>query len=147
MIARTHHMLETILAAIVVILGLTGTLMAQERILISSEPGEVTAELADNDAATSLLPHVAGYDPNASSLASGKDRQSAFAFEGGWRGKRISRRGRSGFGLRITLLSITVTAKSRSPASSFLDKRSVTLRFLTNLDRSLCVLGERNEQP
>ena len=55
MIARTHHMLVTILAAIVVILGLTGTLMAQERILISSEWGEVTAELADNDAATSLL--------------------------------------------------------------------------------------------
>ena len=55
MIARTHHMLVTILAAIVVILGLTGTLMAQERILISSEWGEVTAELADNDAARSLL--------------------------------------------------------------------------------------------
>ena len=55
MIARTRHMPMTILAAIVFILGLTGTLMAQERILISSEWGEVTAELADNDAARSLL--------------------------------------------------------------------------------------------
>jgi hypothetical protein len=55
MIATTHHMPVTILAAIVFILGLTGTLMAQERILISSEWGEVTAELADNDAARSLL--------------------------------------------------------------------------------------------
>jgi hypothetical protein len=55
MIARTRHMPVTILAAIVFILGLTGTLMAQERILISSEWGEVTAELADNDAARSLL--------------------------------------------------------------------------------------------
>jgi hypothetical protein len=40
-----------------------------------------------------------------------------------------------------------VTAKSRSPASSSLDKRSVTLRFLTDLDPSLCVLSVRNEQP
>jgi hypothetical protein len=55
MIARTHQMPVTTLAAIVFILGPTGTLMAQERILISSEWGEVTAELADNDAARSLL--------------------------------------------------------------------------------------------
>jgi hypothetical protein len=55
MIPRTRHMSVTILAASVFILGLTGTLMAQERILISSEWGEVIAELADNDAARSLL--------------------------------------------------------------------------------------------
>ena len=55
MIARAHPMPVTILAAIVFILGLTGTLMAQERILISSEWGEVIAELANNDAARSLL--------------------------------------------------------------------------------------------
>lgn len=55
MIARTRHVPVTTFAAIVFVLGLKGTLMAQERILISSEWGEVTAELADNDAARSLL--------------------------------------------------------------------------------------------
>ncbi|XFF02318.1 cyclophilin-like fold protein (plasmid) [Bradyrhizobium guangxiense] len=54
MMARTSHVPVTILA-IVFTLGLTGTLMAQERILISSEWGAVAAELADNDAARSLL--------------------------------------------------------------------------------------------
>jgi hypothetical protein len=39
---------------IALILGLTGPLMAQERLLISSEWGKLTADLADNDAARSL---------------------------------------------------------------------------------------------
>jgi hypothetical protein len=43
------------LAAIVVYLGLTGGVMARERVLISSEWGNVTADLADNDAARSLV--------------------------------------------------------------------------------------------
>jgi hypothetical protein len=44
------------LAALVIFFffGLAGPLMAQELILISSEWGNVTAELADNDAARSL---------------------------------------------------------------------------------------------
>ncbi|WP_247528347.1 cyclophilin-like fold protein [Bradyrhizobium sp. 199] len=52
---KNTHMPVKILAAIILVLGLTGTLMAQERIQISSEWGEMTAELADNDAARSLL--------------------------------------------------------------------------------------------
>jgi hypothetical protein len=36
-------------------LGLIGSTMAQERILISSDWGKVTAELADNDATRSLV--------------------------------------------------------------------------------------------
>ncbi len=41
--------------AIVLTLALTGPAMAQERILISSSWGNVTAELADNDATRALL--------------------------------------------------------------------------------------------
>ena len=48
-------MLNLLLRALVITLGLAGPAMAQERILISSEWGEVTAELADNDAARSFL--------------------------------------------------------------------------------------------
>jgi hypothetical protein len=47
-------MLKTALAVILSI-GLAGHVMAQERLLISSDWGNVTAELADNDAARSLL--------------------------------------------------------------------------------------------
>jgi hypothetical protein len=43
------------LATLVFALGLTGQVMAQERLLISSDWGKVTAELADNDAARSLV--------------------------------------------------------------------------------------------
>jgi len=42
------------LAALVICFGATRDVMAQQRILISSEWGEVTADLADNDAARSL---------------------------------------------------------------------------------------------
>ena len=48
-------MLPILLRAIVIALGLIGPAMSQERILISSDWGNVTAELADNDAARSLL--------------------------------------------------------------------------------------------
>jgi hypothetical protein len=41
--------------AFVITLGLIGPTMAQERILISSDWGKVTAELADNDATRSLV--------------------------------------------------------------------------------------------
>lgn len=48
--------MPTILSrAIVLTLALTGPTMAQERILISSDWGNVTAELADNDATRALL--------------------------------------------------------------------------------------------
>jgi hypothetical protein len=41
--------------AFVIILGLIGPAMAQERVLISSDWGKVTAELVDNNATRSLL--------------------------------------------------------------------------------------------
>ena len=48
-------MLNLLLRAIVITLGLTGPAMGQERILISSDWGEVAAELVDNDATQSLV--------------------------------------------------------------------------------------------
>lgn len=47
-------MLTTIMRATVLTLALTGPAMAQERLLISSDWGKVTAELADNDASRAL---------------------------------------------------------------------------------------------
>jgi hypothetical protein len=47
--------LKSLLSAAVLALGLSGPAMAQERIRISSDWGEVTADLADNDAARSLV--------------------------------------------------------------------------------------------
>ncbi len=46
---------ELLAAASVITLGLIGSAMAQERILISSDWGKVTAELADNNATRALL--------------------------------------------------------------------------------------------
>jgi Cyclophilin-like family len=48
-------MLELLLRAFVIVLGLIGTAMAQERILISSDWGKVSAELVDNNATRSLV--------------------------------------------------------------------------------------------
>lgn len=48
-------MLNLLLRALIITLGLIGPAMAQERILISSDWGEVTAELVDNDATRSLV--------------------------------------------------------------------------------------------
>ncbi len=48
-------MLTTISRAIALTLALIGPAMAQERILISSDWGNVTAELADNDATRALV--------------------------------------------------------------------------------------------
>jgi hypothetical protein len=48
-------MLKTTLTTIALMLGLTGPLMAQDRLLISSDWGKVTADLADNEAARSLV--------------------------------------------------------------------------------------------
>src|SRR5260370_39471767 len=71
-------MFKLLLRAFVITLGLIGPAMAQERILISSDWGKVTAELVDKrdpiagaDAAT--------HDRNARPPPSGKDRQSGFA--------------------------------------------------------------------
>jgi hypothetical protein len=44
-----------LLFSLVIILGLIGPAMAQERILISSDWGEVSAELAENEASRSLV--------------------------------------------------------------------------------------------
>jgi hypothetical protein len=48
-------MFKLLLRAFVLTLGLIGPAMAQERILISSEWGKVTAELVDNNATRSLV--------------------------------------------------------------------------------------------
>src|SRR3954453_10978223 len=48
-------MFNLLLEAFFVILGLIGPVMAQERILISSDWGKVTAELVDNNATRSLV--------------------------------------------------------------------------------------------
>jgi hypothetical protein len=48
-------MLNLLLRAFVITLALIGPAMAQERILISSDWGKVTAELADNDATRALV--------------------------------------------------------------------------------------------
>jgi hypothetical protein len=48
-------MTRTVCLAIAFFFGLGGRLMAEERIVISSAWGEVRAELADNEAARSLL--------------------------------------------------------------------------------------------
>ena len=47
-------MLKSLLSAAILASGMIGHAMAQERIRISSAWGEVTADLADNDAAKSL---------------------------------------------------------------------------------------------
>jgi hypothetical protein len=44
-----------LLSTLLITLGLIGPAMAQERILISSDWGEVTAELVDNDATRALV--------------------------------------------------------------------------------------------
>jgi hypothetical protein len=47
--------LNLVLKAVVITLGLIGPAMAQERVLISSDWGKVTAELVDNNAARALV--------------------------------------------------------------------------------------------
>ncbi len=48
-------MLNLLLTAFVIMLGLVGPAMAQERILISSDWGKVIADLVDNNATRSLV--------------------------------------------------------------------------------------------
>src|SRR5215217_7787912 len=48
-------MLNLLLRAFVIALGSIGPAMAQERVLISSDWGKVTAELVDNDATRALV--------------------------------------------------------------------------------------------
>ena len=48
-------MLSRVLKLFVITLGLVGPAMAQERILISSDWGKVTADLVDNEATRSLV--------------------------------------------------------------------------------------------
>jgi hypothetical protein len=48
-------MFKLLLRAVVITLGLIGPAMAQERVLISSDRGKVTAELVDNNATRSLV--------------------------------------------------------------------------------------------
>jgi hypothetical protein len=51
---RDDRVLKLLLSAVVITLGIVGPAMAQERIRISSDWGEVTADLADNQTAKSL---------------------------------------------------------------------------------------------
>ena len=53
--AGACRMLNLLFRAFVITLGLIGSAMAQERILISSDWGKVTAELVDNNATRSLV--------------------------------------------------------------------------------------------
>lgn len=55
MIFRLHHILTATITTLALIFGTVGPLMAGERISISSEWGNVTAELADNDATRFLV--------------------------------------------------------------------------------------------
>ena len=71
-------MLTLALKALVITLGLVGPAMAQERILISSDWGKVTAELVDNDATRSLVGMLPITIDMRDHSAAGKDRQSAF---------------------------------------------------------------------
>ena len=48
-------MIKPVLRALVITLGLVGPAMAKERVLISSDWGNVTAELVDNDATRALV--------------------------------------------------------------------------------------------
>lgn len=48
-------MLKPLLSAAIITLGMVAPAMAQDRIVISSDWGEVTAELVDNDATRSLV--------------------------------------------------------------------------------------------
>jgi hypothetical protein len=48
-------MLNLLLKGFVITVGLIGSAMAQERILISSDSGKVTAELVDNNATRALI--------------------------------------------------------------------------------------------
>ena len=48
-------MFKLLLGSVVITLGLIGFAMAQQRILISSDWGKVSAELVDNDATRSLV--------------------------------------------------------------------------------------------
>src|SRR4051812_32846049 len=52
---RGARMLNLVLRAFLITLGLIGPAMAQQRILISSDWGKVTAELVDNNATRSLV--------------------------------------------------------------------------------------------
>ena len=53
--ANWSQMLKLLLRIFVITLGLIGPAMAQERVLISADWGEITAELVDNNATRSLV--------------------------------------------------------------------------------------------
>jgi hypothetical protein len=53
--ANWSQMLKLLLRTFVITLGLIGPAMAQERVLISADWGEITAELVDNNATRSLV--------------------------------------------------------------------------------------------
>jgi hypothetical protein len=55
MMRRSQRRLATTVRASVLTIGLTGSAMAQEQILILSEWGKVRAELVDNEATRSLV--------------------------------------------------------------------------------------------
>ena len=74
---RKDDRMKSLLSAAVLILGMIGPAMAQDRIRISSDWGEVTADLADNDAAKALARMLPLTVEMSGSSSSGKDGQSA----------------------------------------------------------------------
>jgi hypothetical protein len=71
-------MLSRLLGTLVATLGLIGPAMAQQRVLISSDWGRVTAELVDNDATRASGPDAAAHDRDARPPAPREDRLPAF---------------------------------------------------------------------
>ena len=129
---RDDGMLELLLGAAIIILGTVGPAMAQDRIRISSDWGEVTADLADNKAAKSL----------ARMLPLTIERATIFARKRpaicrphcrSWGGNVTSRPACSASGVPIILLSTIAAVTSRCRASSCSEKSRAMSRYLTAL--------------
>src|SRR5829696_8661865 len=102
--------------AVVIALGLIGPAMAQERVLISSDWGRVTAELIDNAATRALvrmLPLTIQMRDHLRQEKTGNLPSPLPQIE-----RQLDFSTRSGFGVQITSSSTTAMTASLSPASS-----------------------------
>lgn len=110
-------MFKLLLRAFLVTLGLIVPAMAQERILISSDWGKVTAELVDNNATRALVQMLPLTIQMRDHLR--QEKTAIFLRRCPQSGvSSISRPGRSGCGVPITSSSITAAAASLSLGSS-----------------------------
>jgi hypothetical protein len=119
-------MLKSLLSAAVITLGTVGLAMAQDRIRISSDWGEVTADLAGNEAAKSLarmLPLTIEMSRKRQAICHPHCRS--------WRGNVTSLLARSASGVPIISLSTIAAVACRFPALSCSGKPQVMSRFLT----------------